>query len=294
VRAELQALRAIDPAQPATTLVVLPQLSSFAQFMSFQEHAEAMAEEVPEAARVQVLAFHPDASFGESEYDPADISMQSPLPMLHLLRDADVEAADVQWAAQHAPREPPGIQARNAAYLRGMGLEAAAAASRECISRPSSHVARDGAARNDAALDDAALDDAMLVTRWQDGTLPFEQWTHEAHLRVAWQLARAYAEPLPVMAAGIQAYNARHQGRTSVGFHSTLTRFWMESLIKRSPERYASFEVFTAAFPELLDPQFPLDFYDHKTLFSDNAKHGWVPPLEWSPNPGSCPCPSEE
>ena len=59
--------------------------------------------------------------------------MRSPHPLLHLLRDADVEAAEMFWAARHAPDEPPGIQERNAAYLRGMGWSAAAAAAAEAV-----------------------------------------------------------------------------------------------------------------------------------------------------------------
>ena len=71
-----------------------------------------------------MLAFHPEAEF-ELEGDPADVSMQSPFPMLHLLRDADVAAAEQTWAERHAPNEPPSIQERNAAFFRGLGLEGA-------------------------------------------------------------------------------------------------------------------------------------------------------------------------
>lgn len=126
---EIRALRAIDCSRPGTTLVVLPRLTSFEAFMDFQAEVEVLADADSTAARVQVLAFHPEATF-EVEDDPADWAMRSPLPTLHLLRDADVEAADAKWVAQHAPHEPPGIQARNAAYLRGLGSAGAQTASR--------------------------------------------------------------------------------------------------------------------------------------------------------------------
>ena len=37
-------------------------------------------------------------------------------------------------------------------------------------------------------------DDDALLSQWLDGSLPFEQWTHAAHLRVAFQLAREHEE----------------------------------------------------------------------------------------------------
>ena len=61
----------------------------------------------------KVLAFHPEAEF-ELEGDPADVSMQSPFPMLHLLRDADVVAAERTWEDLHAPAAAPSPPERPA------------------------------------------------------------------------------------------------------------------------------------------------------------------------------------
>ena len=133
IESELHSLRAVPTDKAATTLVVLPRLQSFEALVQFRDASEGIAESDVQAARVQMLAFHPDAAFGYDDDDPADWSMRSPFPMLHLLRDSDVEAADKLWAAQHAPNDPPGIQERNAAYLRGLGHEAAASAARACI-----------------------------------------------------------------------------------------------------------------------------------------------------------------
>ena len=130
---EVRALRAVDQQQSATTLLVLPEFHEFADLMHLQE-IESMrldAESQAGAAAIQLLAFHPRAEFGLR--DPADLSMRSPHPLLHLLRDADVEAAEESWARMHAPSEPPGIQERNAALLRGLGFEAAAAELKEAV-----------------------------------------------------------------------------------------------------------------------------------------------------------------
>ena len=137
------------PTQPATTLLVLPAIGGFAELVDFQTEMEERHESSrsPDSARIQLLAFHPDASFGDDEGeedaaewagDPADWSMRSPMPMLHLLRDADVVAAEASWERRHAPAAPPGIQERNAAYLRGLGWERVAAEAESASRRPSS------------------------------------------------------------------------------------------------------------------------------------------------------------
>lgn len=134
--AEATRLRSIDPKRPATTLIVLPALTdSFEDLMELQEAAEARLHNEPTAAAIQLLAFHPAAEF-ETANDPADVALRSPHPIIHLLRDADVIAAEDQWAASHAPEAPPGIQARNAAYLRGLGFRAASEAAAEAVRMP--------------------------------------------------------------------------------------------------------------------------------------------------------------
>jgi hypothetical protein len=136
--------------------------------------------------------------------------------------------------------------------------------------------------------------DERLLAQWQAGTLPFEEWTHEAHLRVLFQLACMHSEPLPIMAEGIKKYNTLHEERLSVGFHETLTRFWVQAVVKRKPRDFDDFESFAKQYPELLDSSTALDFYDRRILFSEQARSEWVPPLEWRPHPGSCPCPGEQ
>ena len=128
--AELARLRSVPPHKPATTLVLMPRLSEFQDLMAAQAAAEELADADAGAvassavAPVQVLAFHPHAAYGDVTLDAADFSTRSPVPMLHLLRDADVEKAEHSWAAQHAPHSAPGIQERNQALLRGRGYEA--------------------------------------------------------------------------------------------------------------------------------------------------------------------------
>ena len=59
-----------------------------------------------------------DEESGDAPIDPADYTGRSPHPVIHLLRQCDIDAADEAWYEQG-----PGddIRAKNAALLRGMG-----------------------------------------------------------------------------------------------------------------------------------------------------------------------------
>jgi len=125
---ELGRLAGSNRRLPATTFILLRH-ESFADFDAYMEVAldaqDLGAELVGEA--VQVVLFHPRAQWGDTDAaDAADYSTRSPLPMLHLLRGSDVQAAEVDWVRIHGSEEAaPDIQATNAALLRGMGAEAA-------------------------------------------------------------------------------------------------------------------------------------------------------------------------
>ena len=157
---ELRRLDAVDPSKAATTLVLLPgeEFADFAGLMVLQPDVQQLADEM--GADVQILPFHPLATYGgaedededededdrdgegegvgeddfdacdegeeevqASQLDAFDFSTRSPVPMLHLLRQADVDAGEEQWFAGGGLP----IQERNAAYLRGIGYEQAAA-----------------------------------------------------------------------------------------------------------------------------------------------------------------------
>ena len=135
---EVKLLRAVELDARATTLLILPAYHDFATMMEFRDEAEdALAKadgdhDTADNRPIQLLAFHPDAAF-EDQLDPADFSLRSPHPMIHLLRDSDVEGAEASWALRHHPEEPPSIQERNAAYLRGLGVDAVSKALREAL-----------------------------------------------------------------------------------------------------------------------------------------------------------------
>jgi hypothetical protein len=70
---------------------------------------------------------------------------------------------------------------------------------------------------------------------FEDLTLPFEQWTHRAHVKVALTYLRRhpFSEALRRMRAGIKAYNARHGVPESEvsGYNETTTRAFMHLIL---------------------------------------------------------------
>jgi hypothetical protein len=74
-------------------------------------------------------------------------------------------------------------------------------------------------------------DDLLLWEAFSTSTLPHPQWTHRAHLRVAWLFSARY--PLDdahiLMRVGIVRLNAFHGlvETAERGYHETLTRVWL-------------------------------------------------------------------
>ena len=101
-----------------TTLLVYPTL--FGEFEDYLDYL-ALAEELLAlegfTGTYQLASFHPNYCFeGCAPDDPANFTNRSPYPMLHLLREADIEAA-----LEHYP-DPEQIPRRNQKLCRELGL----------------------------------------------------------------------------------------------------------------------------------------------------------------------------
>ncbi|WP_376692475.1 DUF1415 domain-containing protein [Wenzhouxiangella sp. EGI_FJ10409] len=116
---ELLALQASDPATCETTLLVHPRvLGDFLDYNDFLDLADRLLEELALDGQIQVASFHPDYQFADSEPDdPANCSNRSPHPMLHLLREASIEAATANMP------DPGVIFERNIETLRTLGMD---------------------------------------------------------------------------------------------------------------------------------------------------------------------------
>lgn len=116
---ELLALQASDPAERETTLLIHPHvLDDFFDYNDFLDLADRLLEDLGLDGTIQVASFHPDYRFADSQPDdPANCTNRSPYPMLHLLREASIEAATA-----HMP-DPDLIYERNIKKLRELGMD---------------------------------------------------------------------------------------------------------------------------------------------------------------------------
>jgi len=138
-----------------------------------------------------------------------------------------------------------------------------------------------------APLHFARLADVVqLVERFEDRTLPRDQWSHRAHLTVTlWYMAHFDdIEASSRMIDGIRAYHhARGIRQTPAGgYHETITLFWL-ALARRFLKRFPRDEPDVGMFNEFLDhPGSRSDrIYEHYTrarLFSSRARQAWVEP----------------
>jgi hypothetical protein len=116
----LLALNAAEPSELETTLLIHPEVpGDFLEYNDFLDIADRMLEELHLDGTIQVASFHPQYRFADTEADdPAHCTNRSPYPMLHLLREASIEAA----VANHS--DPDAIYERNIRKLREIGMAA--------------------------------------------------------------------------------------------------------------------------------------------------------------------------
>lgn len=119
LRAELQGLQSADPAVCETTLLIHPYVfGDFADYNDFLAEVDALVATHGLEGELQVASFHPHYQFaGTGPSDAENNSNRSPYPMLHILREASVEAAIAQWG------DTDLIYQRNIIVLRELGAQ---------------------------------------------------------------------------------------------------------------------------------------------------------------------------
>ena len=131
------------------------------------------------------------------------------------------------------------------------------------------------------APDAPELDDEALWRAFHDQTLPAAQWTHAAHLRIAWLHVARYEldEAHLRMRIGIVRLNAAH-GMVETperGYHETLTRVWL-ALVRAARRRDPARASTSLASDPDLGRSAPLAFYSRARLFSLEARAVFVLP----------------
>jgi hypothetical protein len=123
-------------------------------------------------------------------------------------------------------------------------------------------------------------DDEGFLRAFEACTLPFAQWTHRCHVRLAWTCLdrHSFDDALVRVRNGIQRYN---RANDRPGYHETMTVAWVRLVAHaRSAEQTASPDgrAFCDAHPELGSASLLLLFYSRARLFSPEAKAAFLEP----------------
>lgn len=103
----------------ATGFLIFPSyLADFMDYLDFVDLAEAQLHAQGYEGIYQLATFHPDYCFaGTDSQDPGNYTNRSPYPMLHLLREAQVEQAIAYYGNTEQ------IPENNLHNLRSLGLD---------------------------------------------------------------------------------------------------------------------------------------------------------------------------
>lgn len=135
------------------------------------------------------------------------------------------------------------------------------------------------------------LDDTSLLAAFEDHSLPFDQWTHRAHLRVAFLYVRGASldEATARLRSGIRAYNAAHGVFTTPtrGYHETITCAWASVVARALADGppCGDSATFLSNNPHLLNPKYLEVHYEPGTLACAEARATYVTP-DRRPLPG--------
>jgi hypothetical protein len=131
-----------------------------------------------------------------------------------------------------------------------------------------------------------AADLEDLAARFRACAIPFEEWTHTAHLRVgAWHVERFGAEgALPLLRQGIRKLNAHHgtPNSTTRGYHETVTVAYVRLIAELLPSLGAHVPLANRVATLVAGPvgqrDILLRFWSRDALMSARARAEWVPP----------------
>lgn len=122
-----------------------------------------------------------------------------------------------------------------------------------------------------------------FMKAFEDATLGYEQWTHEAHLRMAWNyiVAHGKEQATPLIKSGIQKYIERNRGRVKTIYNETVTLFYIHmtsEAVSKFGGRPHSFEEFMASSEHLKQSDIVSQYFSSTAINSSTARQRWVPP----------------
>jgi hypothetical protein len=128
------------------------------------------------------------------------------------------------------------------------------------------------------------MNDDNFLSAFEDCTLPFEQWTHRAHVRIAYLYASRHdlESATDRMRTSIKAYNRATGTPEAIdrGYHETITQAFMRLVFNANVQTgpHESSDDFCEAHPELLSKRALLHFYSRERIMTWEAKREFIEP----------------
>lgn len=106
-----------DPDRETSLLIFPTALTDFNDYLDLLDIATALLTDQGYEGVYQLASFHPDYCFeGVGPDDPSHYTNRSPYPMIHILREASLEAALADYP------NPENIPVRNVRRAKNLGL----------------------------------------------------------------------------------------------------------------------------------------------------------------------------
>ncbi|HRH56250.1 MAG TPA: hypothetical protein PLS10_01275 [Chitinophagales bacterium] len=129
-------------------------------------------------------------------------------------------------------------------------------------------------------------DITTFIKKFEDESLPKEQWTHEAHLATGLYYVYTYGkeQALDRIRINIKKYNIATGGENTAtsGYHETITVFWiwvMDTFIKKESSSLSLRELLIQLLQsEYAITSLPFQFYSKDYLLSEEARKNFIEP----------------
>ena len=129
-------------------------------------------------------------------------------------------------------------------------------------------------------------DITTFIKKFEDESLPKEQWTHEAHLAAGLFYVYTYGkeQALEKIRINIKKYNVATGGENTAtsGYHETITVFWIwviDTFIKNALSSLSLQELLIQLLQsEYAATTLPFQFYTKDYLLSEEARKNFVEP----------------
>ena len=128
-----------------------------------------------------------------------------------------------------------------------------------------------------------SIGDEVFIEQFENTSLKFTEWTHRAHLRMAFIYLRDPSIPNPielikypiVTREGIKRYNMANAAKLTHGYHETITMFFCKMVqysVNNAGESCTDFLDFLERYPWLDNFELIYNYYSRDLLYSEQAK----------------------